>query len=210
MREPQTLIESYPIPQGGERSAYRWLLLAAAFLFLFMPFITTFNEFLTALVMRLGGDLILRQWVAPVEARLIAVLLWPLGISASVSDQMLYLQAGSKTVSLFISWNCVGWQAFILFALSLVTGLQGSYSRRSKWETVAFGFLGTFLLNLLRIAVVALVAFHFGQLPAVIFHDYAGTLLIILWLFALWHFSHRFILVPLEEPEDWDEEPALA
>jgi len=56
-------------------------------------------------------------------------------------------------------------------------------------------------VNLLRISVVCVVAYYVGQLPAVIFHDYGGTILILLWLFAFWYFEHRYLLEPFEYEE---------
>jgi exosortase/archaeosortase family protein len=129
---------------------------------------------------------------------MIAVILGFFGIEASVSETSLYLLKGAITLPIYISWNCVGWQSFILFAITLITGLQGSYTRRSKVETVILGFLGTFLVNLLRISIVCLVAYYVGQLPAVIFHDYGGTILILLWLFLFWYFAHGYVLEPIE------------
>ena len=41
-----------------------------------------------------------------------------------------------------------------------------------------------------------------GQLPAVLFHDYGGTLLVVGWLFAFWALASRWLLgSPVEEPE---------
>jgi hypothetical protein len=51
------------------------------------------------------------------------------------------------------------------------------------------------LLNLTRVAAVAALAATFGQTPALIFHDYGGTILVVGWLFAFWVFVQRFILV---------------
>ena len=54
------------------------------------------------------------------------------------------------------------------------------------------------------------MAFYFGQRPALIYHDYGGTIIILLWLFAYWWFSHGWLLEPLEELPDTDlEEPFL-
>ena len=39
------------------------------------------------------------------------------------------------------------------------------------------GFLGTFLVNLFRMASVAMISYFFGQLPAVIYHDYGSTII---------------------------------
>jgi exosortase/archaeosortase family protein len=199
MRET-TITEAQAVAEPG-RPTYQLILVLASVLFLIMPSITTFNEFLTAVVMRLGLDGVLQGWVVPMEARMIAVILRFFGIHSSVSETSLYLVKGTMTLPIYISWNCVGWQSFILFAITLITGLQGPYTRRSKVETVILGFLGTFLVNLLRITVVCVVAYYVGQLPAVIFHDYGGTFLILLWLFAFWYLAHGYLLEPSEYEE---------
>jgi len=183
------------------RQTYQLLLTLASVILLILPFVTTFNEFLTSIVMRLGLDAVLQGWVVPTEVRMIAVILRLFGIYATVSQTSLYLLKGGMTLPIYISWNCVGWQSFILFAITLITGLQGPYTRRSKMETVILGFLGTFLVNLLRISVVCVVAYYLGQLPAVIFHDYGSTILILLWLFAFWYFAHGYLLEPYEDEE---------
>ncbi len=53
-------------------------------------------------------------------------------------------------------------------------------------------------MNLLLIASVAVVACGFGRLPAVIYHDYGGTIIILLWFF-FWWFCHGWLQDPLEE-----------
>ncbi len=196
----QTIGESQSTVEPG-RPTYQLILILASVILLILPFITTFNEFLTTIVMRLGLDGLLQGWVVPTEVRMIAVILRLFGIYATVSQTSLYLAKGSGTLPVYISWNCVGWQSFILFAITLITGLQGPYTRRSKVETVILGFLGTFLVNLWRISVVCVVAYYVGQLPAVIFHDYGGTILILLWLFAFWYFAHGYLLEPSEYEE---------
>lgn len=184
------------------RSTYQLILLLAASLLLALPFLTTFNEFLTRMVMNLHLDTVLVDWVVPAEVRMVALLLRPLGIQASVSQAALYMQRGDFPIPVYINWNCVGWQSFILFALTLWTGLQGPYSRLTKFQCIALGLLGTFWMNLVRMTSVAVVAYHFGRLPAVIYHDYGGTILILLWLTFLWHviFNHF-----VEEDYEWLE-----
>jgi exosortase/archaeosortase family protein len=68
---------------------------------------------------------------------------------------------------------------------------------------VLIGIAGTMLLNLMRVAAVAAIAATIGQTPAVLFHDYGGTILVVTWLFAFWIFVQRFIFVtpPTEEAE---------
>ena len=154
--------------------------------------------------MRLHLDVILEGWVVPMESRMIAVLLSFLGIEAGVSETFIYLTGRRGAIPLYINWNCVGWQSFILFAVTLITGLQGPYTKASKLRTIILGFLGTFWMNLLRITAVCVVAFYFGQLAAIIFHDYGGTAIILVWLAFFWYFSTAFILEGewVEEAED--------
>jgi len=177
-----------------ERPVYQTLIVLAAAIFLFMPFITTFNEFLTTVVMRLGLDTLLRAWVVPAEARLMAALILPLGIGVQLTPDMIHLLGPGRTVSVFISWNCVGWQSLVLLVITLLAGLPGPYTRWSKFQTLAIGILGTFLFNLFRLVSVVLVAYFFGQLPAVLYHDYGGTLLLLFWLFAFWSFTYHSVL----------------
>ncbi len=193
----------------SSRQTYQLLLVLVSVIFLLLPLVTTFNEVLTTLVIRLGLDEFLRAWVVPVEARLIAALVRLIGISAAASQTSVYLTKGASTIPIYISWNCVGWQSFILFAITLVTGLQGCFTRQSKAEVVILGFLGTFLVNLLRISVVCVVAYYAGQLPAVVFHDYGGSILILLWLFGFWYFAHGCVLESPERPEESTCRPAM-
>jgi exosortase/archaeosortase family protein len=189
---------------------FRLLLIMGAILLVILPFVTTFNEFLTRVVEVLGLDTFLTDWVVPFEARMIAVLLDIVGIPTQVSSTTIYLDKGGLFLPVYISWNCVGWQSFILYALTLVTGLQGPFTRASKIEASIVGLLGTFLVNLFRITSVAIVAYLFGHAPAVIYHDYGGTIIILLWLFFFWWFCHGWLLDPLDRlPETTIEERTL-
>lgn len=210
--ENATHLDSAPLavaaekPQTGASPVFKLLLIMGAILLMILPFVTTFNEFLTRIVEVTGLDVILTDWVVPIEARLIAVLLGLVGIPSQVSTTSVYLDKGGFFLPVYINWNCVGWQSFILYAITLATGIQGPFTRASKLEAVILGFLGTFLINLLRITSVAVVAYHFGQLPALIYHDYGGTILILVWLFAYWYFSHGWVLEPLRTLTDEPEE----
>lgn len=204
-----TLVQAADV-EDSRKPIIRLVLIMGAILLMILPFVTTFNEFLTRIVETAGLDRFLTDWVVPVEARMLAVILGLIGIPTQVSTTTIYLDKGGFFLPVYISWNCVGWQSFILFGITLLTGIQGPFSKASKFEAMVVGFLGTFLMNLLRIASVAVVAYYFGQLPAVIYHDYGGTVIILLWLFAYWWFSHGWLLEPLEElPETGVQEPFL-
>lgn len=187
------------------RPTLQLLLIIAAVTLLALPFVTTFNEFLTAVVIWTGFNSFLAQWVVPMEARLVAPILQLFSVSPAVTPTGLLLTGGAKSIVVNISWNCVGWQSFVLFAITVITGMQGPYTIGSKLHTVALGLLGTILLNLYRIASVSLVAFHFGNVPAIVYHDYAGTLMVLGWLGFFWWLSHRYLLEP-DNSELWEDE----
>jgi exosortase/archaeosortase family protein len=171
-------------------------------LLMVLPLVTTFNDLLTAWAMQLGANTPL-QAIVPAESRMVVSLLGLAGIRAAASGSHLVVWDGSGSMHvLFISWNCIGWQSLILFGVSLMSGLRGGHSFESRAQVVCIGVAGTMLLNLLRVAAVAAIAATIGVGPAVLFHDYGGTILFVGYLFAFWAFAQRWVLdagpVPLE------------
>lgn len=170
------------------------VLAGAALLLLAMPLVATFDDLLAVGIMhvRLIGPL---DAVAPMEARLAAGLLRGVGIAAAVSGPLLLMPGpGGSTVTLWITWNCVGWQSVVLFGFSLLAGLRGGLGWEARTQVVVTGLIGTVLVNVLRIAVVGIVAAAFGSPPAILLHDYGGTLLVVTWLLAFWAGADRWIL----------------
>lgn len=165
-------------------------------LLMVMPLVTTFDDFLTSWALSLGADNPL-QAIVPAEARMVVSLLGVASIraAASGSDIAVWDSAGSMH-ALFISWNCIGWQSLVLLGMSFFTGLRGRQSIGSRLQVIVIGVAGTMLLNLVRVAAVAALEVGWGHLPALIFHDYGGTILVVAWLFAFWIFAQRWILVP--------------
>ena len=161
---------------------------------LILPVFSTFGELLTKAAMTAGLDAWLGQWIAPVEGQLVHGALALVGIPSAYDGSLLYIGSGAGSLALYISWNCVGWQTLLFLGLSMATGLQGEYTVRSRLETVALGVAGIAILNVLRITVVALVAYFFGQLPAVIVHDYGSVIATIAFLMAFWAFAYNTVL----------------
>jgi len=166
------------------------LIVASALIFLVLPFVDVFNEFLTAVFMATGLYTFIEKVVAPLVARMAAaVLQYFFGAHTGVSGQSLVLHAGGRRLTVYINWNCVGWQSLSLLAFTLFTGLRGPCTRVSKALCVAIGVQGTILLNLARVVLVILVALFWGYLRSLIFHNYAGTLMLLIWLVAFWNYS---------------------
>ncbi|OGM18946.1 hypothetical protein A2686_03040 [Candidatus Woesebacteria bacterium RIFCSPHIGHO2_01_FULL_38_10] len=188
---------------SGQKQTFKYILLIVVFVLVFMPFVTTFNDLLTRLVMSLDAYRVIQNYVVPWEVRMVGVLLYPFGFRPSIVGEYLAIggspgfagQAGQSQFLIEIAWNCIGWQSLLFFLITAFVGLQGDkYTNFSKVKAWIIGFLGTFLVNLLRIAVVALIAFYLGQNVAIVFHDYGSTLTVLAWLFFFWWFSYTFVL----------------
>jgi exosortase/archaeosortase family protein len=183
-----------------ERAPQLLVLAACSLILLGLPFVTSYDDLLTAVGMRMGLAAPL-QSVSPVEARMVVALLQVLGVHAAAAGSQLVVWGPSGPTNLFISWNCMGWQSLVLLALSLVAGLRGG-SRESAAQVIAIGMMGTVLVNVLRVSVVCVLAATAGRWPAMVFHDYAGTLMTIGWLFAFWIGVQRWLLVDGFRPGD--------
>lgn len=170
------------------------LLALSAVLLVVLPFVSTFDDALTALGIRLGipGPL---QAIVPAEVRVTVGMLGLLGVHAGAAgNQLVVWNSSGVPQTLFISWNCVGWQSLILLGLSFSVGLRGPMGWSSRVEVIMFGVLGTVLVNMARIATVCLLAAAAGYMPAVLFHDYGGTVLLVGWLFTFWFISFRWLV----------------
>ena len=179
------------------------LIAVASVALLILPFFSTFGELLTKAAMAAGFDAWLGQWIAPVEGKLVHGALALIGIPSAFQGSLLYVGSGPGSLALYISWNCVGWQTVLFLLVSMATGLQGEYTLLSRLETLALGILGIAILNVLRITVVAVVAYLFGQLPAVIVHDYGSIIATVAFLMAFWAFAYNVVLERVGgEPDD--------
>lgn len=103
---------------------------------------------------------------------------------------------------IYINWNCIGWQSFIILAFTFITGLQGDFTLSSKLMAILIGIEGTFLVNIVRILIPSLLAYYHGSLSAVIFHDYLGTLMTLLWMVVFWYYAFEGILVKREYTQE--------
>ena len=180
------------------------LIVAASIALLILPFFSTFGELLTSLAMAAGFDAWLGQWVAPVEGHLVHGALALIGIPSASSGSLLYIGSGANSLALYISWNCVGWQTVLFLGISMLTGLQGEYTRRSRLETALLGIAGIAVLNVTRITVVALVAYWFGRVPAIIVHDYGSVIATVVFLMAFWSFAYNVVLERVHEDDAED------
>jgi exosortase/archaeosortase family protein len=182
----------------AEGRVYQKILVVAAFTFLVLPFVTTFNEFITKIVESFNFVAVIQGVVAPFIVKVVAIILNKINVSATIEGSHLYLVGGWIPLKIYINWNCIGWQSLILLAFTFMTGLQGNYTMRSKLTAILIGIEGTFLVNIVRILISSLLAYYYGFLPAIIFHDYLGTLMTLIWMVVFWYYTFEGILGKVE------------
>lgn len=155
-----------------------------------LPFIVSFNEVLTRLVEGVGAYMWVQERIVPLEVKMVAVLVKPLGIDYIAHQNGMTINGTYAGMT----WNCLGWQSLLLLIITFVFGLRGKYTFWSKLETVLIGLLGTFLVNLLRLVLIVLLLAFSRPLFAVVYHDYLAAIVTITWLFGFWYFAYAFVL----------------
>ncbi|NIM46555.1 MAG: hypothetical protein GTN40_00120 [Candidatus Aenigmarchaeota archaeon] len=183
----------------SQKSTFQVLFLMLAVVLILLPFLTTFNDLITRLIMSSQLYRLLQDYLAPFYLKIITVIMNILGIkTVTTTETLSLLKSNGGYFSARISWNCIGWQSVIFLVISFIIGLRGSFKISSKFECILFGILGTFFASVLRVSLVTLVGYFWGSFTAILFHDYIGNILMIVWLIFFWWFSYAYVLVPKE------------
>ena len=184
----------------NQKATFKKLFAGVAILLAVLPVVVTFSAVLTSLFNKIGAYVWLQRIVVPFEARLVAVLLRLVNIKGVVtpgeSFAMLLERPGQEYLPVILSWNCLGWQSLVLLGLTLATGLKGNWKFLSKTEVVIIGVLGTFLINVFRMAFITSLAYYWNNVAAMIIHDYFAAFVALIWLIFFWWFSYSFVLEP--------------
>ncbi len=178
----------------SQKQTFLWIFLIITLILMLMPFMGMFNDLLTRFVKHFDIYQIIQKYVIPWEVRLVGAILLPLGFAPQVQGDYLLIGKG-RPLLIEIAWNCIGWQSLLFFILTGLVGFSGErYTLFSKIKAWVIGFLGTFLVNLLRITIVVLVSYYIGQSAAIVVHDYGSLLAVVCWLFFFWWFAYAFVL----------------
>jgi len=174
-----------------QKRVFQLTLAALAIMLAILPFVVSVNDLLTRLVERVGWYMWIQRKIVPWEVRLVGVMVKPLGIDFIAHPEGLT----ANGIYAKLSWNCLGWQSLLLFLITLPFGFRGGeYTLLSKIEAFLIGTLGTFLINIGRIAFTVVLLVISRPLFAVVFHDYLAAIVTIIWLFFFWWFSYAFVL----------------
>lgn len=178
-----------------EKQTFTIIFALLAVILAVLPFLVSLNEVLTHLVEKFNLYIWVQDKIVPVEVKMVGVLVSPFGVNYVAH------QNGMTVNGLYaqMTWNCIGWQSLLLLGITLIAGIRGNYTFWSKVEMMVIGLLGTFLVNLFRLTVIALLLAYARPLFAVVYHDYLAAIVTILWLFFFWWFSYSFVLETKEE-----------
>lgn len=183
-----------------QKATFKKLFAGVAILLAVLPFVVTFSAVLTEVFNKVGAYVWLQDKIVPFEARIVAVLLRGVNIRGVVtpgaSFAMILERPGQSALPVQLQWNCLGWQSMVLLGLTLATGLKGAWKRFSKVEVIVLGVVGTFLINVFRMAFITSLAYYWNNVAAMIIHDYFAAFIALIWLIFFWWFSYSFILEP--------------
>lgn len=183
-----------------QKATFKKLFAGVAILLAVLPFVVTFSAVLTEIFNRIDAYIWLQEQVVPFEARLVAVLLRLVRINGVVTPDasfaMILERPGQSALPVQLEWNCLGWQSLVLLGLTLLTGLRGDWKLLSKAETIVLGVLGTFLINVFRMAFITSLAYYVNHIAAMIIHDYFAAFIALIWLIFFWWFAYSYMLIP--------------
>lgn len=169
-----------------------WILIVVCSVLL--PFIIAGQDVLTRLILKFEWYRIIQDTIVPYELSVIATLLESVGVVARGGPGYVqYMKDGQPQV-IFLAWNCVGWQSFMFLAITLISGLSGNYTRRSKIEAILIGLLGTYLVNIFRLTTVVWVYANYSRDFAKLYHDWLSNIFTIVWIIVFWWIIFRYVL----------------
>ena len=103
-----------------------WALAAVLPLF---TLIRTIDEILVKVFLGSGIYRWIELYVSPIVVRAVSsILRYVFGLDAIAGGNSFYILTEGLPQELYISWNCTGWQSFLLLAVCLVTLAQGKHT----------------------------------------------------------------------------------
>lgn len=172
------------------RKIYGNLFLFLVVILLVLPFLITFNEVLTRLIEKISLYRALQAYVVPFQVKLVSLLASLLGVRILPTPDGMIV----NNTALTITWNCIGWQSLLIFAISLLSLNGTSFSTFSRLKAILVGFAGIFWINIFRMTFVVFLSSFSVPVFRIVFHDYLAAIITIVFLFFFWWFSYSFVL----------------
>lgn len=169
------------------------VLLMFVVLLMLLPFATSLNEALTRAVEKMFWYEWMQRHIVPYEARVLSGLLDLIpGVVAYANIKGVEVDG----MQIYVTWNCIGWQSFLLLLVSIAAGFGRRFTLPSQIYSLTFGVAGLFLLNVFRMLLTVLLAVYSPRIFIILFHNYLSVFMTIAWLLFFWWFSYTYVLVP--------------
>ncbi|OGY16419.1 MAG: hypothetical protein A2785_01255 [Candidatus Chisholmbacteria bacterium RIFCSPHIGHO2_01_FULL_49_18] len=182
----------------NQQKPFRTVLAGFAVILALLPVVAAANSILTEGLNRAGWWRPIQTFIVPWQAGMVAVAISPFGIDSRLTPgstlSAFYMIKNGASIPVDLSWNCLGWQGGLLLIVSLFAGLRGAFSTLSRIKCVLFGLLGTLLVNIFRMSLIAIGIYYVNSLAAQIVHDYFAAFLTLIWLIFFWWFSYAYVL----------------
>jgi len=103
-KENNHLEKAPTILQGNVKSTFMIIFALSAILLMLLPFLTTFNEFLTKIVEKFGFYMWIQNYIVPWLAKMVGAILMPFGVSFVAHPEGMTVNG----IYLGLTWNCIG------------------------------------------------------------------------------------------------------
>lgn len=175
----------------NSKQTFKVIFLMLAIILAILPLATSLNESLTKLVERMVWYKALQTYIVPYESRVLA------GVISLIPGVEVYSNIRGielNDMQIYVTWNCIGWQSFLLLLVSVAAGFGKRFTIPSQLLAFIFGACGLFLMNVFRLSATALLAVYLPKIFTILFHNYLAAFLTIAWLAFFWWFSYSFVL----------------
>lgn len=141
----------------------------------------------------------MQDWMAGLMASAMSAI----GISSTVSGHTVILYSGAGPLALDVEGDCTGVQGILAFGLLSTMSVLDIKPKVSRLIPIfAIGFLGAFLINIVRLFMVFLTFEYLGVGAGNAVHVYAGYSLFIVWVLVFWSFAFRYLSPATDKTRD--------
>jgi exosortase/archaeosortase family protein len=135
----------------------------------------------------------MQDWMASVMGSAMSAI----GVSTIVSGHFVYLNSGANTLALNVEGDCTGVQGILAFGLLSTMSVLDVKPKISRLVPIfAIGFLGAFLINIVRLFFVFITFEYLGVGAGDTVHVYLGYTLFIVWVLVFWSLAFRYLSPP--------------
>jgi exosortase/archaeosortase family protein len=134
---------------------------------------------------------LLQNWMASIMASAMRLL----GVGATVTGEYVQLSSPSGPLLLDVEGACTGIQGILAFGLLSTMSVLDIKAKPVRLVVVfAVGFLGAFLINIVRLFGVFLAFEYLGVGAGNEVHVYFGYTLFIVWVLIFWSLAFKYLM----------------